>query len=59
MEKEDIDRAVELFKLFLLSKKKTFFTVGVCVCVGGDNRPSTQRLLNLVKYKQYYSDWVS
>lgn len=49
VDKEDIDRAVELFKLFLLSKKKTFFSSQVYVCVGGDNRPSTNRILDLVK----------
>lgn len=45
VDKEDMERGIELFKAFLLSKKKTFFTSQVCVCVGGDNRPSTNRIL--------------
>jgi phosphomannomutase len=44
-----MERAIELFRLFLLSKKKTFYTGNVCVCVGGDNRPSTKRIVELVK----------
>lgn len=33
----------------MLSKKKTLFTGNVYVCVGGDNRPSTPRIIELIK----------
>lgn len=40
--------AVASFKSYLLQKKRTFYDTSVTVFIGGDTRPSTEPLLDLV-----------
>lgn len=46
---ENLDKAVEDLKTYLTKTRKlTIFNEEVCVFIGGDNRPSTRELLDLV-----------